>query len=353
MAAVTIAIPCHNEAEFLEETVRSLMVQTETDLEIFICDNGSTDATPEIARRLAAEDDRIHLDPAEGNIGGRLNFIRASRAGTAPFFMWAGAHDLYDPGFVAKLLHTLREEPAAVLAFSDSVLVNREGGRIDGEPVFESFDLRQEDPRERFRCLLWGLRRCDLLHGLMRREWIDIRPMERVKAAPDLAFLPNLAFSGKFVRVPELLFFRRQNRGVQTREEVVNHLMDDKYVDASTSHRQILEGVLAAHLASIDATAFPHAEKRELVLAAKLCFEDRYGIPFDIGAEAGFIEKLRLKWGGGSKTVRKRIHQDIRNRLLEKYRPVYPGLVLPRKPSRGEVEGNPRVKRAKSRESVS
>ena len=55
MAKVTIAVPCHNEEEFLETTLRCLMAQTEREIEIIVCDNASTDRTPEIAEALAGD----------------------------------------------------------------------------------------------------------------------------------------------------------------------------------------------------------------------------------------------------------------------------------------------------------
>ena len=103
MAKVTIAVPCYNEERYIEETLRSLMAQSDKDIEIIVCDNASTDSTAEIVQRLSKQDGRISLSVASANVGGRANFIRAFEVGSAPFFMWAGAHDIYHPEFVKKL----------------------------------------------------------------------------------------------------------------------------------------------------------------------------------------------------------------------------------------------------------
>ena len=58
--AITIAIPLYNGADFVAETIESVLNQSYGDFEIIISDDGSTDASLEIVRRYS--DSRIHLD---------------------------------------------------------------------------------------------------------------------------------------------------------------------------------------------------------------------------------------------------------------------------------------------------
>lgn len=58
---VTVLLPAHNAAAWLEQAVRSILEQTLADFELILIDDGSVDATWEIAARLAAEDRRIRL----------------------------------------------------------------------------------------------------------------------------------------------------------------------------------------------------------------------------------------------------------------------------------------------------
>src|SRR5262249_87553 len=51
---VTIGLPVYNSERFLEETLRSLLGQTNVDFEVVVSDNGSTDATEAICRDYAA-----------------------------------------------------------------------------------------------------------------------------------------------------------------------------------------------------------------------------------------------------------------------------------------------------------
>lgn len=58
---VSIIIPVYNTEEFVEEAVRSIMNQTLQDIEIIIINDGSTDNSLSIIRKLANEDDRIQI----------------------------------------------------------------------------------------------------------------------------------------------------------------------------------------------------------------------------------------------------------------------------------------------------
>src|SRR5262245_52212283 len=56
---ISVIVPARNEAANIERCVRSLLAQSYPDLEIIAIDDGSTDATPAILARLAAESSRL------------------------------------------------------------------------------------------------------------------------------------------------------------------------------------------------------------------------------------------------------------------------------------------------------
>lgn len=72
---VDVLIPAYNAAATVESAVDSIQRQTLTDLLIHVVDDGSTDDTPAILARLAAEDPRVrvHTRP-NGGIVEALNF---------------------------------------------------------------------------------------------------------------------------------------------------------------------------------------------------------------------------------------------------------------------------------------
>jgi dolichol-phosphate mannosyltransferase len=81
LPTVSIIIPCHNEAEGLEqlhirlcETMPRLETATGASFSVVLFDNGSTDATLSGMRRIFADDPRftIHHSPVNRGIGGAL-----------------------------------------------------------------------------------------------------------------------------------------------------------------------------------------------------------------------------------------------------------------------------------------
>ena len=62
---VAVLMPAYNAAAYVENTVRSILRQSFTDLLLIAVDDGSTDETPAILARLAAEDPRVRVLTAE------------------------------------------------------------------------------------------------------------------------------------------------------------------------------------------------------------------------------------------------------------------------------------------------
>lgn len=62
MPEVSVCIPTHNGAVFLEETLESLKMQTYTDYEVIVCDDGSKDDTLKILEKFRKSSfQRVHI----------------------------------------------------------------------------------------------------------------------------------------------------------------------------------------------------------------------------------------------------------------------------------------------------
>jgi glycosyltransferase involved in cell wall biosynthesis len=107
---VTVTVIVHNDAARLPRAVTSVRRQTHANLEIVISDDHSTDETPDVARRLAAEDPRIRYLRLPQNSGGcgvpRNRAIATSRA---PYLMFLDSDDELPDNAVELLLAAHRE----------------------------------------------------------------------------------------------------------------------------------------------------------------------------------------------------------------------------------------------------
>lgn len=113
-------MPAHNEAGYLETAVRDVhdgLRARGHDFELLVVENGSTDSTPEIARRLAAEYAAVRvLSRPVANYGAALRAgLTASRGEFAVTF----DVDYYELGFIDHALALLEagdDAPAVVVA---------------------------------------------------------------------------------------------------------------------------------------------------------------------------------------------------------------------------------------------
>ena len=313
MSKVTIGLPCYNEAPFIEETLRSLMAQTEQDLQIIVSDNASTDGTLEIIKSVAATDDRIIVHSSKTNDGGPANFIRVLELAQSPYFMWMGAHDLLAKDYVKKLRLVLDADPSCSLAYANSIFIAKDGSDIRGERVDTGLDLSQDSAAERFKRLCWNLHRCDLFHGLMRRDWVDSAHMTSNRT-PDMVLLADLSLRGRFRHIPELMFYRRLNRVGEGEDVWQKRLVEHGYVNASQSMIESWTSSRAAYLALVDAAPLSKNEQRLLRFAVYQSFLERHGVPWDSSQEgASWWDRLlmRLSTDDGVECIRRRIRHRI------------------------------------------
>lgn len=95
---------------FVEAQVRSILAQDLADLELVISDDGSSDGTLGICRRLAAEDARVRvLEPAGDRLGLVANFERAMRHTRGPLIALSDQDDVWHPEKLSALAAKIGE----------------------------------------------------------------------------------------------------------------------------------------------------------------------------------------------------------------------------------------------------
>ena len=80
MPRVSVITPAYNAECFLEETVKSVQMQTFTDWEMIIVDDCSKDGTYELATRLSQEDSRLRVlkNPHNSGVAAILDALESS-----------------------------------------------------------------------------------------------------------------------------------------------------------------------------------------------------------------------------------------------------------------------------------
>ena len=112
---ISIITPSYNSAEYLEETIQSVLHQTFQDWEWLITDDQSQDLSVEIIKKY--HDPRIKLLVLDKNSGaGEARNNALSRA-EGRFITFLDSDDYWEPEFLEKMLNFMKENKAE-LAYS-------------------------------------------------------------------------------------------------------------------------------------------------------------------------------------------------------------------------------------------
>src|SRR6201989_1217698 len=151
MPQLSIGIPVFNGEEFLPELLDSLLTQTFKDFEILICDNASSDRTPQICLEYERRDSRIHYIRNERNLGAIANFNRVFELSTASLFKWAAHDDLYHEAYLDACVRLLEENPDIIVAHTGTAFIDERSETLPSEQVTGSSLLAKPAGRTRDR----------------------------------------------------------------------------------------------------------------------------------------------------------------------------------------------------------
>jgi glycosyltransferase involved in cell wall biosynthesis len=209
---VSIGLPVHNGARYLQGAIESVLAQTSDDFELVISDNASTDATMDIARSFARADRRVRYERLETNIGPVGNHNRCVELTRGRYFMWLASDDLLGPTLLERCTEALEQEPAAATAFPRLVYID-DAGAVSGQQTTPDLSLLADDPGDRawemVRHELAGVEVFSTFYSLMRREVLDRTRLHGTFVAADQVLLFELALAGKLVQVDGAEFLRR------------------------------------------------------------------------------------------------------------------------------------------------
>jgi glycosyltransferase involved in cell wall biosynthesis len=116
LPCVSIITPSYNQAQFLEQTIRSVLDQNYPNLEYWVIDGGSTDGSLEIIQKYAGQLAGWVSEPDRGQAEGiNKGLARA----TGDIVAWLNSDDLYYPGAVQAAVEALAANPQTSFVFSD------------------------------------------------------------------------------------------------------------------------------------------------------------------------------------------------------------------------------------------
>ena len=106
----SIIIPLYNKAEYIVETIKSVLNQSFTDFEVIIVDDASTDGSLHLAEKIKDSRIRIFTKANEG-VSAARNF-GISKA-TRPILAFLDADDKWEPDYLKIVLQMIKTYPDA------------------------------------------------------------------------------------------------------------------------------------------------------------------------------------------------------------------------------------------------
>lgn len=198
---VSIAMPFYNAERTIATSIRSILLQSHTNWELLLCDDGSTDASRALAGSF--QDSRIVVwgNQQRLQLGARLNECIEHARGD--YLARMDADDIAYPQRLEKQLHFLMDHPQVDLTGGWAVLF-----ADAGQPVG-----KRADPGAHGEIARWPLYSFKLIHPTFmgKTSWFR-RYLYRADAirCEDHDLLFRACASSRFANLPEIVLGYRQ-----------------------------------------------------------------------------------------------------------------------------------------------
>lgn len=124
---ISIVTPSYNQGKYIEETIRSVLLQDYPNLEYIVMDGGSTDGTVEILRKYEPFLSYIYIGRDEGQAAAiKAGFDRA----TGEILAWLNSDDRYLPGAFQTVATYFAQDRRIAFANSDVNLIDENSSVI-------------------------------------------------------------------------------------------------------------------------------------------------------------------------------------------------------------------------------
>jgi len=134
---VSVIVPCYDYAEFLPRCLGSILDQEGVDVSVLVIDDCSSDDTPAVAARLAADEPRITVRRHEVNQGHIATYNEGLAWADGDYVVLISADDLLTPGALRRATRIMEANPGV--------------GMVYGRPLYAPSDRPLPTPKGRWR----------------------------------------------------------------------------------------------------------------------------------------------------------------------------------------------------------
>lgn len=163
MSTVDVIVPCYRYGHFLEQCVKSVLMQSGPAVRVLIIDDASPDNTSEVASELARQDPRVTVLHHEQNRGHIASYNEGIAWATAEYLLVLSADDHLLPGALERASLLMDANPEMSLTFGVTLYSN-----LTGVILWEERKISCREPNK----------------ILSRQEFLELSCIENIVATP-------------------------------------------------------------------------------------------------------------------------------------------------------------------------
>ncbi len=154
---ISVITASYNYANYIDETIQSVINQTYTDWELIVVDDGSTDNSVEIIRKYCNQDNRIKLytHPNNENKGLKETLLLGISKASSDWIAFLESDDTWREDYLEKKVEIANQYPEVGLIFNNVEFIGADNIIKNHKKILKNIIRKTNDmtyPRNIFKC---------------------------------------------------------------------------------------------------------------------------------------------------------------------------------------------------------
>ena len=124
---VSVIMPCYNQAQYVRESIESVLNQTYQNIELLLIDNASTDGTKEVIKEFEKKDKRIVAIYHKKNLRFETSFTEGMGLAKGEYLAFTSSDDVWLQQKLDVQIAVLETHPEYDIVHSDALIIDENG----------------------------------------------------------------------------------------------------------------------------------------------------------------------------------------------------------------------------------